>query len=132
MYWLAGIEQSGCGDLLSFEVNKNWAAIALKNLQEIGTRFCLTEGTFEENIASVLAGRKIGIALIDAIHTSEFVNRQFEIVLTYLEPGGIVVLDDVDFSDDMAQCWSAIANDPRVLASVAVNGHLGIIETCRV
>lgn len=132
MYWLAGIEESRCGDLFSFEVNKDWAAIARKNLQAIGTRFHLTEGTFEEHIAEVLAGRKIGIALIDAIHTSEFVNRQFEIVLTHLEPGGIVVLDDVDFSDDMAQCWSAIANDPRVLASVAVNEHLGVIETCRV
>src|SRR5688500_9842341 len=47
MYWLAGIEANGAGQLLSFEPNAAWAHVAQENLACIGTRFRLTVGTFE-------------------------------------------------------------------------------------
>lgn len=129
MYWLAGIEERGCGELLSFEVNTEWSRIARENLDAISDRFRLTVGTFEDHIAIRLGGRKlIDIALIDAIHTSEFVSRQFEIVMSHLRPDGIVLLDDIDFSPDMAACWKRLAGDPRVLSSFEVDGHVGVLE----
>ena len=73
-------------------------------------------------------GETIDIAFVDAIHTSEFVTPQVELLITLLAPGGLIVLDDISFSDDMCQCWNRWAHDPRVAASVAVGNRVGILE----
>ena len=67
------------------------------------------------------------IAFIDAIHTSEFVGPQFELVAARLSPGGLVLLDDIDFSPDMRSCWEKIRADRRLSASVEVD-RVGIVE----
>lgn len=85
MYWIAGLEANNYGELLTFEPNKVWAEIARKNLSAIGSRFQLVIGTFEENIDLYLGhDRRIDIAFIDAIHTSEFVIPQFKLVIDRL------------------------------------------------
>jgi predicted O-methyltransferase YrrM len=128
MYWLSGLEMNAAGRLLTFEPNKVWAPIARGNLDAIGTRFELTVGTFEENIDRMLrSGEQIDIAFIDAIHTSEFVVPQFQIVAARLAPGGLVLLDDIDFSDDMRSCWELLRGDSRVAASVEVD-RVGVLE----
>lgn len=129
MYWVSGLEATRSGKLLTFEPNRDWAAVARENLRAISTRFELTEGTFEDNVHAVVGdGPYIDIAFIDAIHTSAFVLPQFELVLQRLKPGGLVIFDDIDFTEDMAECWRRLAHDPRVLAAVAVAGHVGIVE----
>lgn len=127
MYWLAGLEAARHGQLLTFEPNAEWCAIARTNLESIGRRFTSINGTFEEHVDHHLKGQ-IDIALIDAIHTSAFVMPQFELVCARMKRRGLVLFDDIDFSQDMADCWSEIAMRPDVAASVDVNGHLGIIE----
>lgn len=128
MYWLSGIESNQFGELLTFEPNKNWAKIAKNNLSSIGHRFQLIHGTFEDNIDYYLGcNRQIDIAFIDAIHTSEFVFSQFELVVNRLAVNGIVLLDDIDFSEDMKSAWKTIAVDDRVKASAAIE-RVGIVE----
>jgi len=132
MYWLSGLEATRSGKLFTFEPNREWAVIARENLRSISTRFELIEGTFEDNVHAVLGdGPSIDIAFIDAIHKSAFVLRQFELVVQRLKPGGLVLFDDVDFSEDMSDCWRRLAQDGRVLASVAVAGRVGIVEMKR-
>lgn len=129
MYWLSGLESANSGKLYTFEPNSEWAAIARENLGAISTRFELTEGTFEDRVSTVLGDVPvIDIAFIDAIHTAEFVMRQFDLVLQRLKPGGLMLFDDVDFSEDMAACWKGLAQDRRAVASVTVAGHVGILE----
>jgi predicted O-methyltransferase YrrM len=129
MYWIAGLEANNYGELLTFEPNKVWAEIARKNLSAIGSRFQLVIGTFEENIDLYLGhDRRIDIAFIDAIHTSEFVIPQFKLVIDRLAPNGIILLDDINFSSDMASCWDRIALDSRVKASAALSNRVGIVE----
>jgi predicted O-methyltransferase YrrM len=129
MYWLAGLKRNATGRLLTFEPNETWAGIARGNLAAISEKFDLVVGTFEDNIARMLKpGERIDIAFIDAIHTSEFVFRQFAILLPLMRPGGLVLFDDIDFSDDMASCWQKLARDPRIVASATVDRRLGIIE----
>ena len=129
MYWLSGLETTRSGKLFTFEPNREWATIARENLIAISQRFDLTEGTFEDNVQAKLGdGQVIDVAFIDAIHTSAIVLPQFELVLRRLKPGGLVLFDDIDFSEDMADCWLRLAKDTRVGASVAVAGHVGIVE----
>ena len=129
MYWLSGLEATRSGKLFTFEPNREWAAVARENLRSISTRFESIDGTFEDNVPAVLGDRpSIDIAFIDAIHTSEFVFSQFELVVQRLNPGGLILFDDIDFSEDMANCWRQLALDPRVLASLTVAGHVGVVE----
>jgi predicted O-methyltransferase YrrM len=128
MFWLSGLERNGAGRLLTFEPNEVWADIARRNLAAVSRRFELTVGTFEENIDRVLApGERIDVAFIDAIHTSAFVEPQFEAVAARLAGGGLVLLDDIDFSADMRSCWERIRDDRRLAASVEVD-RVGIVE----
>lgn len=126
MYFLAGIERAGTGRLYTFEPNREWREIAQRNLALVSGRYLSVEGTFEDNL-SVINGHGIDPAFIDAIHTSEFVHPQFELVASRLRPGGVILLDDIDFSDDMAACWQELARDERVTASAALDGHVGLL-----
>lgn len=131
MYWLAGLKRNPRGRLLTFEPNVVWSEIARGNLALIGPQFDLVTGTFETCIDSVLPpGQRIDIAFVDAIHTSDFVFRQVEILMPRMAPQGLILFDDIDFSDDMVSCWSAVSRDSRVTASATVGQRLGIIELC--
>jgi len=129
MYWGAGLDQVESGRLLTFEPNEVWHAIAAARLAEFSSRAIPVLGTFEDKIAGHLEnGETIDIAFVDAIHTSDFVTPQVEMLIARLTPGGLIILDDISFSDDMRQCWQRWANDPRVTASVAVADRVGILE----
>jgi predicted O-methyltransferase YrrM len=119
MYWLAGLEKNGKGELLTFEPNEVWAKVANENLSSISNRYVLTVGTFEENISKLTSGnsRKIDIAFIDAIHTRAFVIPQLDIVLKYASPHALIFLDDINFSTEMREVWNELSQDPRFVAS---------------
>lgn len=129
MYWLAGIEEAKCGQLLTFEPNQIWAQIAHQNLSAISQKYELTMGTFEEHINEKLAKNQyIDIAFIDAIHTSEFVWHQYQIVAERLSSQGIIIFDDIFFSQDMNSCWKEIALDKRITTSAEIGHRVGIVE----
>jgi predicted O-methyltransferase YrrM len=129
MYWLAGLEANAHGHLFTFEPNLLWADIAERNLARVSRRFTLVKGTFEQNVDQYLARvRIIDLAFIDAIHTREFVMPQLELVLERCAPGALIVLDDINFSDDMRACWEDIARDVRLVASAALGPRVGIVE----
>ena len=127
MYFLSGLEQNEHGKLLTFEPNKIWQEIAKKNLAVIGSRFKSIVGTFEENI-DIYLDKKIDLIFIDAIHTSEFMLPQFELVVERTASGGLILLDDLNSSKDMAQCWEKISKDSRVKSALLVEGRVGMVE----
>jgi predicted O-methyltransferase YrrM len=129
MYWLAGLNHNRHGRLLAFEPNSVWADIAYGNLSSISDRFDLTVGTFEQNIYTKLGqNEKVDIAFVDAIHTSEFVLSQFDILLKMAMPNGMILFDDINFSEDMKSCWQSLARHHQVRTSAIVNERLGIVE----
>jgi len=128
MYWLSGLEANRHGRLLTFEPNVAWAEIAAQNLAAIGSRSRLTVGTFEDNIEAALGDGRIDIAFVDAIHTSDFVLRQFALLQPRMSAGGLILFDDINFSADMAAAWTAIARDPAIHASATLGRRLGIVE----
>ncbi|HEY0792668.1 MAG TPA: class I SAM-dependent methyltransferase [Chthoniobacterales bacterium] len=129
MYWLAGLKQNQSGRLLTFEPNPVWAEIARHNLAQISNQFELTVGTFEEHIDAKLGPfRRIDIAFVDAIHTGDFVRQQFDLLAPRMQAGGLILVDDVNFSPDMATCWQSLARDPRAHASITLDGRIGLVE----
>jgi predicted O-methyltransferase YrrM len=130
MYFTAGLEAAGAGHLYSFEINREWADIAERNIRSVSNRFTLTRGAFEERVADVLNG-PIDIAFVDAIHQYDFVMRQFDILKPRMSRGGLMLFDDIDFPRPgarMGEAWRDLAGRPDVVAAVEVDGRLGIIE----
>ena len=129
MYFLSGLETNKKGELFTYDPNDVWAGFAKNNLSQISNRFKLTIGTFEDNIdAHLNNNKKIDVAFIDAIHTSEFVFSQLEIVIARSSPKAIIILDDINFSEDMKLCWEKVAADPRFSASASLGNRVGIVE----
>ncbi len=129
MYFLAGIESNSKGKLLTFEPNDVWAKLAKANLSQISDRFNLICGTFEESIENSLPHDKyIDIAFIDAIHTKEFVIPQLEIVVAKSSSKAIIILDDINFSENMKECWEEVSTDSRFSSSAALDNRVGILE----
>ena len=75
VYFATGLEAAGSGHLYSFEINREWADIAERNIRSVSNRFTLTRGSFEDVLTA-----PIDIAFVDAIHQYDFVMRQFEIL----------------------------------------------------
>jgi predicted O-methyltransferase YrrM len=129
MYFLAGLKDNNFGQLLTFDPNDVWAKLANENLKQIGHPYKLTIGTFEDNIDKVLPkDQHIDVAFIDAIHTQEFVLPQLETLLKYSKPGTIIILDDINFSKDMEECWRKVSRDSRFKSAVTVGDRVGIVE----
>lgn len=126
MYWLAGLETAKSGTLYSFEPNEIWHPIASKNFDLISDRHVLTLGTFENNISTIKA--PAGIALIDAIHTRDFVMQQLDQLRSLTAPGAIVLFDDINFSEDMQACWADIAQMPDWSGVWQLGSRVGVIE----
>ena len=130
MYLTAGLAAAGAGHLYSFEINRDWADIAERNIRSVSNRFTLTRGAFEDRVTDVLAA-PIDMAFVDAIHQYDFVMRQFDILEPRMSPGGVILFDDIDFRKPgarMGEAWRDLAGRTDVAAAVEVNGRLGIIE----
>lgn len=126
MYWLAGLSQIEGGTLYSFEPNEVWHPIAEGNFNSVSPKHVLTLGTFEANLDVIKA--PVSISLIDAIHTGEFVNEQFSLVRKVSKPGALVLFDDINFSDDMKQCWAEISEDPTWPGVWQLGSRVGVVE----
>lgn len=129
MYFTAGLNINNNGVLLTFEPNSIWAKFAKNNLSQISDRFSLTIGTFEEHIDHTLpAGQLIDIAFIDAIHTRQFVEPQLNLVYDRCNSGALIILDDINFSNDMREYWNDVSVDSRFTSSLELGNRVGVLE----
>jgi len=129
MYWTAGLEMGGRGCLVTFEPNAVWQSIAARNISVISSKFRSICGTVEECAAtSFEGGETIDILFIDAIHTDAVVRSQLELLKPHLSQGALVLIDDINFSDDMKRCWQSLSVADDVRASVEIKGRIGVLE----
>ncbi|MCV7242900.1 class I SAM-dependent methyltransferase [Mycobacterium mantenii] len=114
------------GRMYSFEINPAWADIAERNISSVTDRYTLTRGAFEDHVDDIPA--PIDVALVDGIHTHDFVTRQWQILKPRMAPGGWVLFDDIDFNPGMRQAWLEICAAPGLVGAVEVSKRLGLIE----
>jgi hypothetical protein len=53
---------------------------------------------------------------------------QLEIVLKYSKSGTIIIFDDINFSQNMRDCWNDVAKDSRFSATVSCGDRVGVVE----
>ncbi len=64
---------------------------------------------------------------MDGVHRSEWVFKQLSTLLPTMKPGGYILFDDINFSDDMERCWQAIAE--RFPRRAVIERRVGLIRT---
>jgi len=127
MYLSAALEELGCGHLVTFEPNPVWFEIARDNIARISTRAMAVRGPFEDHL-SLFEDQSVGMAFVDAIHTPEAVAQQLAALERICQPGAIIVIDDIHFSDRMYAYWQALAAAPKWAASCEYSGRFGLLE----
>jgi predicted O-methyltransferase YrrM len=128
MYWTCTLDAAGHGQLHSFEVNPDWAAVASRNMAAVGTRFHLTVGAFEDYAHAV---KEVDIAFIDAVHTKEWVISQFDLVASRCRTGAIVlwaILISRRRCGTAGESWLQIRELREVSHYRTVSGSLSCVE----
>ena len=97
---------------------QQWRALRLENIQ------CV-EGRIEDTLYKHTRA-KIDLAFVDANHTYEATMRYADQLLPRLTERGILIIDDIHYSREMAQAWSQLKADPRVTSSMDLY-HIGLL-----
>jgi predicted O-methyltransferase YrrM len=126
MYFASALEDNQFGHLYSFEINDEWADVAEPAISEMSTRFTLIRGAFEEHIDDITG--PIDVALVDGIHTYDFVMKQWEILKPRMSSGGLVLFDDIRYGQGMHEAWLDIGRSSSVAGAVEFHKRLGLIE----
>lgn len=97
-------------------------------LSAIGLQPELHIGAFDEVLPRLLSsGIRPDYALIDGNHQYEPTLRYFDWIFTEMDPGGIIILDDIYWSQGMKKAWDAIRRKTGI--SLAIDMYpFGIIQ----
>lgn len=103
-------------------VRENWLQIPLSRYPE------LYVGQFDEVLPNILSPDiRLDYILIDGNHSYEPTLRYFRMLLPYLNPGGIMIFDDIYWSSGMKKAWDEIRHSSEISISIDLY-QFGIIQ----
>ncbi len=103
------------GRLITIEGCPNTAAFAKRLFAERQARVEVVQGLFREALPHVLDHlQRVDFAFIDGDHRGEATLEYFHMLLPCTHPGSVLFFDDIYWSADMAQAWTAIKAHPDV------------------
>lgn len=96
------------------------AGIAMKNFRSLELEnIHLTTGNFDVVLAPVLEKTgAVGLAFVDGNHRREPTLAYFEQLLLHAARPAVLIFDDIHWSAEMEEAWTAIKNDPRVYLTI--------------
>ena len=62
--------------------------------------------------------KRLDLAYVDANHTYDATMRYVDHLLGCMDEKGIIVIDDIHYSDPMERAWTALKADSRVTTSM--------------
>ncbi len=95
-----------------------WRALKLENIS-------WQEGNID-NTLYIYARENLDLAYVDANHTYEATKRYVDFLLPRMTEKGIIVLDDIHYSEGMERAWEEIKQDQRVTTTMDLY-HVGML-----
>ena len=95
-----------------------WRTLRLENIES-------KEGNIDDTLY-LYAREKLDLAYVDANHTYEATMRYVDCLLPKMNEKGVVVIDDIHYSEEMERAWEALKNDARVTTSMDLY-HMGLL-----
>jgi predicted O-methyltransferase YrrM len=123
----AALALNGDGRLVTLEALASRVALAREVLADLGLASVeVRGGRFQALLGDVLD--ELGVvdfAFVDGHHDEAATIRYFERILPFLAKDGVLVFDDIRWSDGMRRAWSAISTDRRLKLAVDL-GRAGV------
>ena len=95
-----------------------WKTLKLENIE-------WHAGNIDDTLY-IYAREKLDIAFVDANHTYEATMRYADYLLPRMTEKGIVILDDIHYSEEMERAWNRLKADSRVTTTMDLY-HIGIL-----
>ena len=95
-----------------------WRALKLENIS-------WQQGNIDDTLY-LYAREKLDMAYVDANHTYEATLRYADYLLPRINENGMLVIDDIHYSEEMERAWRELKADPRVTTSMDLY-HVGIL-----
>ncbi len=124
-YQAAGLELAGgTGTVVTLEGDPGRSRLAVQNLERLGlgARADARPGRFGDTLDPLLAEvTGLGFAFVDGNHNLRPTLNYFERIGARMTRPGVILFDDITWSEGMWEAWSRISADERV--AVAINLH---------
>lgn len=95
-----------------------WRALRLENI-------AWRQGNIDDTLYKC-AREHLDLAYVDANHTFEATMRYVDYLLPRMNEKGVIIIDDIHYSEQMEQAWAALKADPRVTTSMDLY-HVGLL-----
>ena len=95
-----------------------WRALKLENI-------AWQQGNIDNTLFKY-ARERLDIAYVDANHTYEATMRYVQYLLPRLTERGVVIIDDIHYSEDMERAWQELKQDKQVTTSMDLY-HIGML-----
>ena len=95
-----------------------WRTLKLENI-------AWQQGNIDDTLY-LYAREKVNLAYVDANHTYAATKRYAEFLLPKISENGMLVLDDIHYSEEMERAWNELKSDARVTTSMDLY-HVGIL-----
>ena len=105
-------------EALAAKAEQQWAALGLQNIRCVTGRI--------ENTLYRYARAKVDVAYMDANHTYPATMSYADALLPRLTEKGVLVIDDIHYSPEMARAWKELKADTRVTTSMDL-WHCGLL-----
>lgn len=108
----------------TFEGCPEIAEIARQNFQKLGIQNIEIIQSNIDNGLSLFLDQfsNIDFVFIDANHTSEALNKYFGLIISKVNDRTVIVIDDINWSEDMLSAWNEIKQHSRVVNSLNIFG----------
>lgn len=133
LYQISAMEINGDGTLFTIEGDEK----LFKKSQEHFARFELDsrirgyKGKFSDVLPDFIKNiENIDYVFIDGHHDEEAVKEYYNIIFPKIREGGVVVLDDIRWSEGMERAWREISNSEHVVLSLDLY-HMGVLIISR-
>jgi predicted O-methyltransferase YrrM len=130
LHILAALEDADHGHLHTVELDPTRRRLAQEAIDRFfpGTqRLTSLGGSFADVLPEVVESiGPLDLVFEDGPHTPEVTLNVFHQLVDAVRPGGVLIFDDVQHEKGNNRAWSEIKGDPRVAASLEINGRLGL------
>lgn len=122
MFQGAALEANDFGNMTTIELHEATSKIAEENVRNLGVgRVVFQIGSFQELLAGVL--EELGVVsyvFIDGHHQEKPTIAYCNAVLPFMSSSGILVFDDISWSDGMKRAWDTIQRNPAIKVAIDV------------
>ncbi len=96
------------------------ATVAKENFSSLGIpNIEIREGNFDDTLPVLLKNfRLVDLAFIDGNHRKEPTTRYFEQLLQKISKNGVIILDDIHWSEEMEAAWAQVKSHPASMLTI--------------